>query len=367
MEEPATEEPAVHQPTPEETEAVELPANGAGPLAGAEPAATADTVCPTCGEARTSLQARFCEACGTALTASATRSSAARPSSPTVLRCEDCNGDIGRDGYCTTCGMAGIEPVTVDDRDEMAAATHRGRRRPHNQDAAALAITREGWPVLIVADGVSRSPNPDVAAQNAAAAAAEHLAGLPFTGADDLIGAVAAAHAAASATPIQDPTWTDDGTYPACTLVIVVAGPDAVHAANVGDTRAYLLEQGGDQAWTATLLTTDHSVGHALTSWLGADGSAEADIALREASPGDVVLACSDGLWNYAPESPAFGRLVGEVLVDDYPDGALRAAPVCERLVTWALTQGGTDNISVALAAVGAGTSSSESSREDDQ
>lgn len=294
----------------------------------------------------------------------------------TALRCADCDGEIGSDGYCNTCGMAAPEPVDLDDRGAVAAATHRGHRRSTNQDVTALATTREGWPVLVVADGVARSPNPAAAARSASFAAANHLAGEPFTGQDDLAGAVRAAQEAASTTPADDPEWTDDGSHPACTLVVAVPAREAVYVANVGDTRAYLLEplsdadQGAD-GWTATQLTTDHSQGHALTSWLGADSPAEAHFSSHPATPGDLILACSDGLWNYVADDAALGQLMGRVAdpphrTSDASEHTidLHAAPVCERLVSWALAQGGADNVSVALAPLDPGPSTENTKDE---
>jgi serine/threonine protein phosphatase PrpC len=267
--------------------------------------------------------------------------------------------------------------VIVDDRGALAYATHRGRRHQRNEDAAALATTAEGWPVLVVADGVSASPNPDVASAAAVAAAAIRLADRPFAVEDDLAAAVAAAHEAASATPAAgDPHWADDGTHPACTIVVAVATDAAVHLANVGDARAYVLTRAGhgpgvaDGAWSATQASTDDSVaaravaegiepgialsvpgGHAITAWLGADAHGlDPHLATLAAAPGDVVLVCSDGLWNYAPTDQAMGALMAGTLPASGATGPL--APLCERLVSWAVEQGGADNITVALAPV---------------
>lgn len=323
-----------------------------------DPADVAVTpACPQCGEPLSSPQARFCEACGTEVTPEAlpqkTHEASAAATDPTRRRCEECDGEIGADGYCNTCGTAAPEPADLEERGVAAAATHRGRRRARNQDATALAITAEGWPVLVVADGVSRSPNPDLAARHASDAAASVLETQPFTGQTDLAGAVVAAQQAASDTPSHgDPNWTDDGSHPACTLVIAVAADDAVHAVSVGDSRAYLLSRQAAGEWSATSLTSDHSSGHALTSWLGADGPADADFARHPAAAGDVILACSDGLWNYAPGDAAFGQLVSGILGDADLNVHVGAAEACEQLVDWAIEQGGADNVSVAIAPV---------------
>ncbi|HET7723765.1 MAG TPA: serine/threonine protein phosphatase, partial [Propionibacteriaceae bacterium] len=89
---------------------------------------------------------------------------------------------------------------------------------------------------------------------------------------------------------------------------------------------------------------------HAITRWLGSDAP---DIRPRTGrlEVGDGwVLVCSDGLWNYA-STPAEMRTV--------LDAALAASPAdlveaCEHMVAWANAQGGKDNITVALARLGA-------------
>jgi serine/threonine protein phosphatase PrpC len=352
-------------------------------------AAAAATPCPSCGEGLVE-GARFCEACGAATnggpavaeaTAAGTATAAGADAwgDPTleapvpvpaqvVAGCDKCGGEVGGDGYCTICGHRALEPVTVDDRGTVAYATHRGRRHHRNEDSAALATTGEGWPVLVVSDGVSISPNPHKASGAAVAAAVGRLAGRPFAGLDDLAEAVALAHAAASAAPADgDPYWSADGTHPAATIVVAVATDTAVHVANVGDARAHLLSPAGD-TWCATQLTTDDSVaaqavaqgiaahvalnlpgGHAITAWLGADAPALAPhVASHPAAPGDLLLVNSDGLWNYAPTDEAMGALATATLP---PPGTPTEplAGLCEQLVTWANDQGGADNICVAL------------------
>lgn len=349
----------------------------AGDPADARPAAT----CAACGEPLVA-GASFCEACGApagGLPGSGTAAGVPPGSGPggageEAPACAACGGEIDGDGYCTTCGRRAPDPVAVDDRGELASATHRGRRYPRNEDAAALAATAEGWPVLLVSDGVSASPNPHQAAAAAVTAAAVRLAGRPFAGADDLVAAVEAANAAASAVPAEgDPQWAPDGSHPACTLAVAVATPTAIHVANVGDARVHTLTPAGD-GWAAAQVSTDDSVaaravaqgvevevalelpgGHGITAWLGADAPAlDPHVATHPAVPGVLVLACSDGLWNYAPTDHALGEVVTAAAPPPDPAGSpvVPLAAACERLVAWANDQGGSDNITVALAAV---------------
>jgi serine/threonine protein phosphatase PrpC len=350
-----------------------------------EAQAASGSQCPACGEELVD-RARFCEACGAATepAGSAAVPAGVAPSGPVgtagpvapgpgaagpgvAVECDRCAGAVASDGYCTRCGHRALEPITGEDRGALAYATHRGRRHHRNEDAAALANTGDGWPVLVVADGVSASPNPHRAAGAAVAAAAARLASRPFAGRDDLVAAVAAADDAACAVPADgDPSWQPDGTHPACTIVVSVATSAAVHVANVGDARAYLV-RGIAGTWSASQLTSDDSfaaeavaegvdpsaalagpAGHAITAWLGTDApTLEPHVATHPADPGDLLLVCSDGLWNYAPTDDALGALLTATLPP--PRAPVDLADVCQRLVSWAVDQGGSDNICVAL------------------
>jgi serine/threonine protein phosphatase PrpC len=346
VEETAAEEPAIQEVVEEAT--VE-----AGPP------------CPVCGEILVA-GANFCEACGAGTGGDGVPASAATGGA--AVMCDRCGGGIGADGYCSRCGHRPLEPITVDDRGAMAFATHRGHRHHRNEDAAALGATAEGWPVLVVSDGVSASPNPDKASAAAVAAVTGCLVDRPFTGPDDLVEAVLAAHEAAVAVPAEgDPSWPADGSHPACTLVIAIVGDRRVHLANVGDARSHVLTPAGDGGWTARQLSVDDSAaavavaagvdptealslpgGHAITAWLGADAPVvEPHLGVATVEAGDLVLACSDGLWNYAPTDAAIAELAGTMLPG--PGEPVPLADVCERLVMWAVDSGGMDNICVAL------------------
>lgn len=338
--------------------------------------------CLSCGEPLVE-GARFCEACGAAAVgtvAAPPAGGATGDRDPTLdtslefasppTACDKCGGDVGDDGYCTNCGHRALEPVTVVDGATLAYATHRGRRHHRNEDAGGLAVTAEGWPVLVVSDGVSISPNPHLASRAAVDAAVARLGGRPFTGPDDVVAAVADAHAAASAVPNDtDPHWTFDGSHAACTIVVAVATPSTVHVANVGDARGYVVRP-ADAGRSVEQITVDDSVaaqavaqgiaadvalnlpgGHAITAWLGADAhDVDAHVAAVPVGSGDIVLVCSDGLWNYAPTDQALGGLVSAAL--PAPGQDIPLAATCEHLVDWANEQGGADNICVTLAPV---------------
>ncbi|HZM29679.1 MAG TPA: zinc ribbon domain-containing protein, partial [Acidimicrobiales bacterium] len=186
---------------------------------------TGTFACPSCGESL-DPSARFCEACGEPTGVPIVPDPGLDdPTEPVEIpraaapgTCPRCDAPIDDDGYCTSCGHKAVEPVDVEDRGAIAYATHRGRRHHRNEDSGAVATTAEGWPVLVVSDGVSASPNPHRASAAAVEAATVALAGVPFGGANAVRAAVVAAHEATVAVPADgDPHWPDDGTHPACT------------------------------------------------------------------------------------------------------------------------------------------------------
>jgi len=176
-------------------------------------------------------------------------------------------------------------------------------------------------------------------------------------------GAVVKAAAAANATVI-DNTAPDSENAASCTFAAAVVEADLVVFGNVGDSRVYWIPDQGSIG-EPTELSVDDSVAqariamgtpraeaengpqaHAITKWLGRDSR---DFVPRTGStvvnsPG-WVLVCSDGLWNYASEAAALQSLVAEISTPE-PD----PLPLAVALVEWANSQGGKDNISVALA-----------------
>ncbi|MCL7452297.1 MAG: protein phosphatase 2C domain-containing protein [Anaerolineae bacterium] len=141
------------------------------------------------------------------------------------------------------------------------------------------------------------------------------------------------------------------------TLTLAVVEDDRLTLAHVGDSRAYLwrdphLEQlTEDHSVPGALLKQgqltpeevyDHPHRHILYRCLGLKPNLEVDIypasALR---PGDLLLLCSDGLWDMIHP--------GERLVGLLSRGG-ELLPLCHRLVEAANKAGGEDNITVLLA-----------------
>ena len=139
------------------------------------------------------------------------------------------------------------------------------------------------------------------------------------------------------------------------TAVVLVASKGTLHVAHVGDSRAYLRHGG-----VLTQITMDHSYVQDLVNFgqitqeearvhpkrniitrvLGVHEEVRCDYAAWDFSPGDLALACSDGLSNYMDE-----ELLDQYM-EEYGDAG-RTLP--RELIQYAVQCGGSDNITAAV------------------
>ena len=356
------------------------------------------TTCPSCG-AEIVADAKFCESCGKPVgdpAAAATTAAAPAPpsedlgsgpiSAPTHITpvnvetpapggrrpCVSCGGTVGPDTYCEQCGTK--QPSERDHFREtpapwVAGVCDRGIRHTRNEDAMALLAspTAGERAVLVVLDGVSNTDDSDQASLAGARAAREVLRtplprgmGTPESRLAAVTRVFADAVAAANDAVVG---LTPEGSEhpPSATFVAAIVEGTVLSYANVGDSRAYWLPDGGPgvqlsvddsaaqlqmEAGMSRLEAESGPQGHAITRWLGRDAP---DLAPRV---GEVtldaagwVLVCSDGLWNYASEPDA---LVAQITAAATSDPAALAVALTE----FANAQGGQDNITVALARI---------------
>ena len=138
------------------------------------------------------------------------------------------------------------------------------------------------------------------------------------------------------------------------TLVLLCIGEGHYLAANVGDSRLYVLRSGRliqiskDHSWVEEMyalgkIDRDSEFYHArkniITRAVGASGDIVPDFFEGSVEEGDVFLLCSDGLTNMLNDE-YIERVIGD------GDDLLKTAG---RLVTAANEAGGADNISVVL------------------
>jgi serine/threonine protein phosphatase PrpC len=145
------------------------------------------------------------------------------------------------------------------------------------------------------------------------------------------------------------------GTTVTATLII---GPE-VFVANVGDSRTYL-----QRSNALRLLTCDHSLvaqlvcegiiapadvythpqRNVIYRSLGAAPSVEVDVFRETLQDGDVLLLCSDGLWEMVPDE----QQLTAVLSSSWAS----ADAIAKELVQLALAAGGLDNIGLIVVRV---------------
>ena len=261
-----------------------------------------------------------------------------------------------------------------------------------------MALAAEAEPgsraVLVVCDGVSNSNDSDLASLAAARAARAVLGSSRSQGIGtetSLVAAViarleaatdaasdavievsgrarsmAAVGSPAGAATVDSPAppLAAVGNPASCTFVAAVVEQNLVVVGSVGDSRAYWLPDSGSPA----VLTVDDSFAqeqitsgvprleaesgpqsHAITRWLGVDAPdhTPATVSMTVTEPGWLVV-CSDGLWNYCSLAPDLASLVERTASQSPADAEPLA--LAGALVEWANSQGGQDNITVALA-----------------
>jgi serine/threonine protein phosphatase PrpC len=281
------------------------------------------------------------------------------------MQCNNCEALLPEeDVFCEECGVR-LEPEPVPPRPEgareelilsaeCAAITDVGCKRSRNEDRFAVRHASEGW-ALVVCDGVSSSEDSQRASAIAAEQTAERLSLYTGTKTGQIMReAIADAARAVAQLPKPAPDTEDPAST---TLVAAFVQDRQVTIGWLGDSRAYWFGAEGG----ARQLTSDHSwlnevvasgkmtadeaghspTAHAITKWIGADsGEMEPGVVEFYVEEAGTLLLCTDGLWNYAPESVRIRDLLKH-------DGD--AITEARKLVDFALASGGHDNVTVAI------------------
>jgi protein phosphatase len=224
--------------------------------------------------------------------------------------------------------------------------TDTGRVRDHNEDR--FLITDR---LFAVADGVGGHRAGEVASKTAV-----EILERSFTDrtADGLVEAVKEANRTVWNLAESNRDQRGMGTTLTAVGLVEDDGEERLAVVNVGDSRAYLLQQGeleqltDDHSLVAQLvregqLTPEEAIVHPqrsiITRALGLDP--EVDVDIWELTPfrGDRILLCSDGLTNEVSDEGIASTLRG---VADPQDAA-------DQLVEEANARGGNDNITVVV------------------
>jgi PPM family protein phosphatase len=254
--------------------------------------------------------------------------------------------------------------------------TDLGRTRDHNEDSFLVADLTTGeaslqpsvrehllgpkGTLLLVADGMGGAASGEVASQMAIETVFQHLekswcaddATAPEQFATHLKEAVEATNLQIYTAARERPEHKGMGT----TATAVGVLGDQVYIAQVGDSRAYLIRDGG-----ATQLTKDQSLMQRLVDAgelteeeaerserkniilqaLGPDQKVKVDLTHQDVRRGDVLVVCSDGLSGQVRKEE-----IAEVVAP--PDKDLVEASA--ELIDLANQRGGPDNITVVVA-----------------
>lgn len=315
--------------------------------------------CPKCSTT-VQISDRFCEECGTPLAAEN-----AMPKSTTG--CEKCGAgveEIDAEGFCSNCGFRcearNNDYFEVILNSNLAGVSDRGLRHHRNEDYLACAqVEGKNAHILVVCDGVSSSQSSDLAAKAAAKATCRALTTAVENGVKSVEAmkeAVTAALASVCAIPYGDSADVDS---PSTTLVAAIIKDHIATIGWLGDSRAYWISPDGsrqltrDDSWMNEIVASGEMTeveasksdkAHAITRWLGVDAinDAEPSIVQFDIPGSGHLLLCSDGLWNYAPESSQIAELVQQTSDTD-------AVTISRQLVEFARRCGGRDNITVAI------------------
>jgi protein phosphatase len=248
--------------------------------------------------------------------------------------------------------------------------TDRGRKRPNNEDDLALVDLTAGKPyepaegerilvgecglLLAVCDGVGGRKAGEIASALALESLAREVQALLCACPRNELfqQAVENVNQRVWREAELDPSLKGMGT----TLTASVLCQGTAFLAHVGDSRAYFLRDGRirqvtrDQSFLGALVEsgtlTQEQAAHSpyrnvLLQAIGRKADVEVALDGVDLLTGDVLLLCTDGLWEKVEPTEMAGFL---------QDGDLRRA--CERLVDLANERGGEDNITVLVARV---------------
>jgi len=234
--------------------------------------------------------------------------------------------------------------------------TDTGRVRPHNEDYVDFFVppdpqqqARKGA-IYLVADGMGGHQAGEVASRGAVETTIQrYYADTSRDVGKSLVRAVQAANQQIHAQAQTDLSKSGMGT----TLVAAVTLGRKVYVANVGDSRAYLINKSSmtqitdDHSWVeeqvrAGLLTPDQAKRHPqrnlVTRALGSKPSVDVDLFEGKVSTGDVIFLCSDGLTGRVEDHE-----IAAIVRDHPPHEA------AQLLVDAANERGGSDNITVLI------------------
>jgi protein phosphatase len=222
--------------------------------------------------------------------------------------------------------------------------------RSNNEDCC---LTEPEIGLYVLADGMGGAKAGECASRMAVDTVAEIVRTAGRRDSQVLLKAVEEANFRVLKAAHSDPTLEGMGT----TLVAALEVDGSMCIASVGDSRAYVLDDGGlrmvtdDQTWVNEVgrpmgldeeSLKNHPWRHVLTMAIGASAPLTVNYYSVPLSPGSLVLMCSDGLHG----------VVGSAELEKILRGGRNGVSLeesCRRLVEAAKEAGGPDNVTAVL------------------
>ncbi|MDO5783660.1 MAG: Stp1/IreP family PP2C-type Ser/Thr phosphatase [Eubacteriales bacterium] len=234
--------------------------------------------------------------------------------------------------------------------------TDKGLVRANNQDTFRTELNENGLGFVVLCDGMGGARAGNIASERAAERFLKEVqAAKPDEAdADTLSGIVERAVAAANQEVYElsqsSAAYNGMGT----TLVGGICAGDKVILANVGDSRAYLVDGA-----SIAQMTSDHSLvaemvrtgrlseedakvypgRNLITRAIGVDAEVQADLYQITIHDGQTLLLCSDGLCGLVTDAEIAAAVAQAATQEE----------ACEKLISLACSAGGSDNITVVL------------------
>lgn len=237
--------------------------------------------------------------------------------------------------------------------------TDTGNVRKQNQDYYDIIEFGQGCLLAIVCDGMGGAKSGNVASRLAADVFCGEIRRniRPDLLVDDVKRIMSDAIKLANQAVFEHAQLSDDFSGMGTTLVAAFVCGKTVVVANVGDSRAYLVESSGIRQ-----ITVDHSVvqimlrrgeisreearthpgKNLITRAVGTESRVVCDIFTLPVEHGDYILLCSDGLSNLVTEQELLFEIAHGV----------NKTECCQRLLDMAKHRGAPDNVTCVLAAI---------------
>jgi len=249
----------------------------------------------------------------------------------------------------TTTGMSAAAGAVLPEF-AWALRSHVGAVREGNEDfvgAYSPSVIEDHGPLFVVCDGMGGHAAGEVASRMAVETVLTTWTTSSAGPTQQAIrSAVRSANGAVFAASLDVETH---GMGTTCTA-LALSGREG-YVGHVGDSRCYLVHNGQCSQLTADhsrvgemlrmrLITPEQAANHPsrseLTRSLGAAPGVQVDVVRTPISRGDVLMLCSDGLWDLVSRQ----EIAQASALDSVDDAA-------EQLVAWALERGAPDNVTV--------------------